>query len=658
MTQPSADIAAGLSASHLSARFLFRFHYRGSAPEPSREIVPGIDWAPTVVPATYTDERLRSFASNQFGSHELRQPAPGYLTVSLDRFDAFKSAKPIRFTVLPRSISAAPFAMIEIDRLAELFLPPGYGTGLFSIRITPRENGEPIQWDFARDLIYGLSQRLAVQKGVLLTTGMPSRVPGTDSKAWAEGLRTAYANGREFESPLLERIARGGAFSLEELVSFLLRPVLKSLHGVPSRGDLQAYSVLRFPKSVVLNMIERPAHIVDPRLDLGGLAASVCQLEESAHPLPPVNDPGVALQMLSTHHLASVSTQGAAHLIFDQGVEFDNSRPGRCLHQYFMDYLAAVQASSSLKALAEDSWLLAQQKEPNIEQIRDLQRKITIFLNRSDLLAVSSRDAHNRYYRLAFESIGISRQLKTLQDSVADFDRGTAANKQIEIAEATHEAHRKLAWIEVFIISVYAFEVAEKLGDLLSFSHGFVASGSTFVLLATLGIAIHSLILTNASEAGSPATKSHGSTPFRKIFGVLGILVSYLLLGFVSFRHGEAPTAWLDLKRAVQGIPTLREDMERIESNYSHGGALESEIGRMRGRLSEATKASDLKDQAVLVCPESCIAANEKSRQSHLGALRAWQRGDFQTAAAVWREIVETAKSDVSVQKPVTASKP
>lgn len=52
-----------------------------------------------------------------------------------------------------------------------------------------------------------------------------------------------------------------------------------------------------------------------------------------------------------------------------------------------MDYLAAVQTSSSLKALAEDSSLLARQKDANIEQIRDVQRKTTIPLNRSDLLS-------------------------------------------------------------------------------------------------------------------------------------------------------------------------------------------------------------------------------------------------------------------------------
>lgn len=52
-----------------------------------------------------------------------------------------------------------------------------------------------------------------------------------------------------------------------------------------------------------------------------------------------------------------------------------------------MDYLAAVQTSNSLKALSEDSSLLARQKSANIEQIRDVQRKITIPLNRSDLLS-------------------------------------------------------------------------------------------------------------------------------------------------------------------------------------------------------------------------------------------------------------------------------
>jgi hypothetical protein len=520
---------------------------------------------------------------------------------------------------------------IEIMPRAELFLPPGTGAGLFSIQCRLID-AESCSLQVVRDLTYELVQHQP-RKGSLVQRRRSESNPGDNLDAEKARLfRKQYFDSREFEQPVANRLD-SGRFTISELYRYLVADVLKATEGTPRQGALQVFSAVRLAKGP--EEVEEAAAF---RARVIGLACSLAQAEESTHSLAVSRESTVPTLLLSDSHFAATCIQGSAHVLIDQGLDFDRQRVDRCTHQYFVDFLAATQLRSTLQAIGERTWKYARLKEPKARDVRDLQMECTVMLTRADLHHVSEREAHNRFYRHCLDALGVPTQISVLKEAVSDFEKGLSARRQLRTAVASKHIQNKVEWIEVFLISVYAFEVAEALGKELHFSHGYVGYGSLLVLILSLGLA-------------SAWVHGKGGSWRLKLGIAVGILFCYWAAGVSWFAsHGGDSVELAALRKRAEISRPLQLRLVEIESRKTTPSV--EDLRRFRDDLKVAEAAQDLREQAMLLCGEECMRSDSFLRSKNVLALRYWQHGDHAAAAVLWKEIVASRTAGPEFKVP------
>jgi hypothetical protein len=162
---------------------------------------------------------------------------------------------------------------------------------------------------------------------------------------------------------------------------------------------------------------------------------------------------------------------------------------------------------------------------------------------------ISSRDALNRYYHLVQRAFQVESALKRVRRAIADIDASQTARRQQEMAEQQHkmaqELHAnvsrvaaiqtKLEWLEVFIVSFYAAELADRIGNIFPFNHTYTiiawAVGAAGVTIWGLKPWQHD---DTRSKSGKRRSWLRGPVP-----ALIGVLVLWGVLGWQFFPEAQ-----------------------------------------------------------------------------------------------------------------------
>lgn len=276
----------------------------------------------------------------------------------------------------------------------------------------------------------------------------------------------------------------GLPFTLPDLLDGLLGPTENQGVLRRTQSQLLVHTVVLFPCSPGLTDPEqRPRYV--------RLLAALAQLEESMHAPIPDEDAKVDYVALDTHHLVAVSTLGACHCAADQwprnedGVrqDFDAQRLHKLTSKHFVAYLAALLQRVALLHFRQQAATLAttlQQNASSSAHGRQLQRlhlDVSCFAAAGVAADVSRRRAVNRFYALAQEALHITRGLSELHASLRDIASAESSradrehlerlsNTQDKVALMQQEVvatQHKLEWIELFIVTFYAYELVHQI---------------------------------------------------------------------------------------------------------------------------------------------------------------------------------------------------
>ncbi len=623
-------------------RLLAPFHFAEPIPELYNDQPFGMTWVSADLPGTYRYERSPPFLMNVFGTIKDSKKASGYWQLQGGR-DRLLTPDNGFVVELPFSkvTSSGRMWRISIQRKGvEIFLPPASAFGVISLSLVarPLKGGTEVSIQDSQDLLSALTEWRS-NKTALFVKGAG---PAVEARNKFE---------KYLSVPVEKRLdSEGPIFSASDLFIRFFEP-LRGRQGKdlwPNRERLRSILVVRVGSEVTLRSVARPAEVTDADGDLAGFVAAACQAEDRTHPTPPADVPGVHVEMLSSHHLSGVSTQGVCHLVIDQEIKYDDDRADNVQDRYFVDYLAASALRGELTQLTGVARKLVElPPESRTEEMLNRMRLRTgLLLTRSDLLEVSTRDAHNRFYSLAKDALEVDRQLALVQQTTAGLDAQFTMTKQLAISRATQETQTKVEWIEIFLISVYAFEVAEALGGEFHFDHGYVGWGSLVVFALAFGFSVIWVRPYGEEHGEGKVWQAKLISRVRVGLVVLGV---FLGVGWFAFRHSvvEIEPEWRELRTARGLTSVLEGEYDSISRELSTRHASPSEYAAaanaFRGRVSEAVSSADLRDQAQAVCGESCLLGRPELRMMQLEAIKAFQQGKFVVAERIWGRVVELA---------------
>lgn len=336
----------------------------------------------------------------------------------------------------------------------ELFIS-GLGMAVLALTLEPTHVADPGE---AKAFNYWLSQRRAARRPELFILH-PLDDP---EKAKVIPDPAAIHPAPDPNAPLLERLGLYGCmFNLETLKDCLLEP-FGANRMWPSQTRFAVYSVVRFGAAV---------HFGDAacREALGPLLAGLSQIEEPGHPGPPnLENLGVEAALLNTKHWAAAASQGAAHLVadeFDPPEKFDTERVQRVCSKYFVIFLLAYLQRLFLllieRRAASDAAQIGRAGVDSACSINlpNLRSELLLF----DLLAqprlVSSREAHNRAYRLARAGLNVPGSFLDVSRAISEMEsscRLQDERRQVVLQHASQSAQEKS------LASLLALQEAQK----------------------------------------------------------------------------------------------------------------------------------------------------------------------------------------------------
>lgn len=363
------------------------------------------------------------------------------------------------------------FAGMICDPGIEVFLSP-YGVGILSIAF---------QTDYAswRDIVPVSDKHPDQQNGDILTQFMRFnyRLSQLSRKGTVPVLclpASDYARpSATSDAPLEQRLGKAGArFTLGELVAYLLAPVeAAQLSFSPAQSQFSVYSVVRFDCETDF-ATERACTALGPFL------TALAQIEEPSH-AGSVSGSTLSIPdaIMNRRHWAAVSFLGAAHLVADQPPPhaFNEQRVSTIRDKYFIPFLVAfLQRLTLNRAISQGAELLRSSKEKSDAGFHALHNDLLEFLLCAYFTEVSSREALNRFYRIAQQGLGVQAAKETITRAISEYDaikisdvvssnvRAVNANAEAtkEAVETVAEIQKKIEWLEVFIASAYAAEVS------------------------------------------------------------------------------------------------------------------------------------------------------------------------------------------------------
>jgi hypothetical protein len=322
--------------------------------------------------------------------------------------------------------------------------------------------------------------RLAQQReAVCCRLGRPH--PSEDASRWetiSEDSRARIRPAPALSGGVNERLgSAGGWFNLPEFKDWLLEP-LGDLKLAEPRRQFQVFSVVRCQQSAVLDS-------PDQRDFWAAKVADFAQIHEAEHAGTPLGAPSTPCALLNRCHWAAVSSLGAAHLVADQGVPFDQQRVPTVRDKYFVPFLLAMlQAHYYEDTAAHLSERSLEKPEAFAQTCSDeeLSQEWLGFLEfdgQCNHTYISEREAVNRWYALARAGLSVAAahdRLSQLMRELDGFcrlraaqesrDKLAATAKQAEQSVAAiKQTQQKVEWVEIFIIGVYSVYLIHYLGE-------------------------------------------------------------------------------------------------------------------------------------------------------------------------------------------------
>ncbi|MFO1430501.1 MAG: hypothetical protein U1F76_10245 [Candidatus Competibacteraceae bacterium] len=376
----------------------------------------------------------------------------------------------------------------------ELFISP-YGVGVLSITLRVGDkllvDGHPytrvsLEPGDAQQFNYRVAQiRPATRPSLLLPHPNEHPFKSPPTGPMAATLPPAPIS----EAPFTERLGViGGEISLDELQTFLLSP-LQPLGLEKVQDQFTVYTVARFPPTIDFQQ-EEVGHRI------GRLLSSLAQVEERQHAGAPEEDLLIPNALLNSRHWAAVSYLGAAHAVADQTPEpgktslpFNEERLLISRDRYFIGYLLALLQRLMLQRAVAQAGKVARSTDwssPDaLAQLRSLREDLLDFAVYGYFNEISSRDALNRYYHLVQRAFQVESTQERVRRAITDIDATYTEQRHQEMAQRQHEIvqelhanvsrvtaiQTKIEWLEVFIISYYAAELAHLVGNLCPFNH-------------------------------------------------------------------------------------------------------------------------------------------------------------------------------------------
>lgn len=358
----------------------------------------------------------------------------------------------------------------------ELFLSPD-GVGLLSIAFLTAA----AQWGeqpFGPDALLRFNYRLSQlsRQGTTPTLALPPS-PQAPAPPAPDAL-------------FMERLGKaGGAFTLAELRDFLLAPAVAHGGLKPVQPQFSVYTVVRFGPE---------ADFAQPavRAQLGRLLSGLAQIEEETHAgALPGEELDVVNRVMNTRHWAAVGCLGVAHLVADQEPPhpFDEQRVAVVRDKYFIPYLTAfLQRLTLHHAIARAAEIVRGPESERVSRFRRLHARMLDFTVTGHFTEVSSREALNRYYRMAQEGLGVDKALAVVSRAIQSHNADQATRDLSDNVRTVSRVQRKVEWLEVFFVSFYATELSHLIAGYF-FSHGFGAVSVLFWPVFAGGLALWGL---------------------------------------------------------------------------------------------------------------------------------------------------------------------
>ena len=440
------------------------------------------------------------------------------------------------------------------------------------------------------------------------------------------------------------------------------------------------YTVVRLPIGVIFESSETPTVLEFERS--AAFAASLAQVEEASHPPPPRNDPGLPMAVFATDQMLAASSMGAAVILSDRGVEYDKAKLVNHRDKYFVGLLAAILQRMVLMHLAEEAAATIQLSGAECNaSLRRLRNNTLEFLATGHFVEVATRETLNRFLSLCQCAHRVPESLRLVQQNIADLDAALQADRQSESLDLMALTQSKVEWIEVFLVSFYAAELAELLGRGFGFSHGFLSWGVLTTLL--LSVLIVAFLIRPWKEKEDERGQKGGAGPddSGQSSLVLGAprgfwnRTLYLIAGlglFLVIGWWIKPTPAPRLQAVVDdltkvsassdaNIPAIAIRINRAQSWLSQARDAEAEVSepalcaareetnQIHLLADSAARARVARDAWYVACPTQCLITSPKAVAFARNAESLWLAGDFSGARHDWElATAATVASSVS----------
>lgn len=277
--------------------------------------------------------------------------------------------------------------------------------------------------------------------------------------------------------------------------------------------------------------------------------------------------------VFNRRHWSAVSRACAAHLVADQSakegpvaVEFNNRRVDRINAKFFFPYILSQLQHLALQNITNQTILWAQARDreslkasdnpkpfsakddAELRRIRDRVSRMPLSLLLDE---VSNEDNPQAFYQLCRETLEIPQAVTRLHQAIDILDRQLASDQLAQVGQTGTEHLDKVAsiqenleWIEIFVVSVYAVELAHVLGSAIGMDvlHGASGFKGWFEPIGLLSVALFSggaVLLTtrlNPPAQNDPRTKhkSVAKRGFMLLLILAAIIGLYLLFGLMA----------------------------------------------------------------------------------------------------------------------------
>jgi hypothetical protein len=439
----------------------------------------------------------------------------------------------------------------------EMFLSP-FGVGVVSVALELSSVNEIddasaiefvyrlIQFDTARAAIFG-------KKHISEEPARFARIP--------EEKKSLISSPPAVDAPIEQRLGKeGGRFAILELVAWLLSPVKDRI-----KLNLDTCHPLVYAVATCQHTASLESAVFRDATE--NFLTKLANAEEPGHPGPLPGHADLPQLVVNRSHMVILSPRGAAHLTIHQfpldshGVPqgFDNERSQRIIDKYFVAYLITLLQRLSLQLLEDNAseTVLGNVAGEHSSIVGELRLRLLKIDASCPSATMSTRGSVHRFHELCRESLGVLQSFDLLRSTLASMD-AIETNKRMEAIADSHqrntnelvEMQRKVEWVEVFLISVYAVYVIHYTGENFDFAPWYIGISIIVGMLVSAASAILLMRPHEHSSSKNPI-EPHGLGASVDQYGVrspwtaiakrasipIVLMAIYLVIGFWLRKH-------------------------------------------------------------------------------------------------------------------------